>query len=37
MTTPYNTADFAIKAGFAIMAVVALVFAAMLGLTVLHP
>jgi hypothetical protein len=37
VTTPYITADFAIKAGFAIMAVVALVFVAMLGLTVFHP
>jgi hypothetical protein len=37
MTTGYNTASFAIKVGYLVLAGVALVFVAMLVLTVLHP
>ncbi len=37
MTTGSSTAGFAIKAGYVVMAAAALIFVAMLVLTVLHP
>jgi hypothetical protein len=37
MGTDYGTASFAIKAGYIVLAAVAVVFVAMLVLTVLHP
>jgi hypothetical protein len=37
MTTGYGTVGFAIKAGYFLLAAVALLFVAMLMLTVMHP